>query len=40
MDGLRYSSTDLGLSTRVSMFEYVRLEPLPRSPGMGEGGDW
>ena len=33
-------TTDLGLSIRVSMFEYVRLGPLPRSPGMGEGGDW
>ena len=33
---------DLGLSIRVSMFEHVDwwLGPLPRSPGMGEGGDW
>jgi len=32
----------LGLSIRVSMFEHVDwwLGPLPRSPGMGEGGDW
>ena len=44
---LRYSSvmtptTDLGLSIRVSMFEHVDwwLGPLPRFPGMGEGGDW
>jgi len=35
-------TTDLGLSIRVSMFEYVRLVTVtsPRSPGMGEGGDW
>ena len=35
-------TTDLGLSIRVSMFEHVdwRTGPLPRSPGMGEGGDW
>ena len=35
-------TTDLGLSIRVSMFEHVDwlLGPLPRSPGMGEGGDW
>jgi len=45
MDGLRYSpndpTTDLGLSIRVSMFEHVdwRLGPLPRSSGMGVGGD-
>ena len=32
-------TTDLGMSIRVSMFEYVRLGHLPRSPGMGEGGD-
>jgi len=34
-------TTNLGLSIRVSMFEHVdwRLGPLPRSPGMGEGGD-
>jgi len=33
---------DLGLSIRVSTFEHVGwwLGPLPRSPGMGEGGDW
>ena len=35
-------TTDLGLSIRVSMIEHVDwwLGPLPRSPGMGEGGDW
>ena len=35
-------TTDLGLSIRVSIFEHVDLwlGPLPRSPGMGEGGDW
>ena len=35
-------TTDLGLSIRVSMFEHVDwwLAPLPRSSGMGEGGDW
>jgi len=35
-------TTDLVLSIRVSMFEYVDwwLGPLPGSPGMGEGGDW
>ena len=35
-------TTDLGLSIRVSMFEHFDwwLGPLPRSPGMGEGGDW
>ena len=41
MDGPTLT-TDLGLSIRVSMFEHVDwwLGPLPRSPGMGEGGDW
>jgi len=35
-------TTHLGLSIRVSMFEHVDwwLEHLPRSPGMGEGGEW
>jgi len=43
----RYSAvmtptTDLGLYVRVSMFEPVDscLGPLPRFPGLGEGGDW
>jgi len=46
MVDLHYSPADccyrLGLSIRVSMFEHVDrgLGPLPRSPGMGEGGDW
>jgi len=35
-------TTDLDLSIRVSMFKHVDwgLGLLPRSPGMGEGGDW
>jgi len=33
-------TTDLGLSIRVSTFEYVRLVTGTSSPGMGEGGDW
>jgi len=35
-------TTDLGLSIRVSMFEYepVRLVTGTSSPGMGESGDW
>jgi len=35
-------TTDLGLSIRVFMFDHVDwlLGLLPRSPGMGEGGDW
>jgi len=34
-------ATDLALSIRVSMFEYVRLVGhLPRSNGIDKGGDW
>jgi len=33
--------SDLGLSIRIFVSEHVdwSLGPLPRSPGMGEGGD-